>query len=146
LITAEGWLRTGDLGIRNLCGFVRLAGRSKDVIKCGGYSVFASDVEDVMAGHPAVARAAVLGVAHSEKGEIPIGVVELRADADAQEDELMAWSRARLAAYKCPRRIHVLPAGTMPTGLTQKVLKDALREQLLRHRGSEDPRYDTPTS
>jgi len=130
LITPDGWLRTGDLGARNRWGLIRLVGRCKDVIKCGGYSVFASDVEDVMAGHPAVARAAVLGVAHSEKGEIPIGVVELRADADAQEDELMAWSRARLAAYKCPRRIHVLPAGTMPTGLTQKVLKDVLRDQL----------------
>jgi long-chain acyl-CoA synthetase len=130
LITPDGWLRTGDLGIRNVCGFIRLVGRSKDVIKCGGYSVFASDVEDVVAAHPAVARAAVLGMAHAEKGEIPVGVVELHADADAGEDELIAWSRARLAAYKCPRRVHVLPAGTMPVGVTQKVLKDALREQL----------------
>ena len=132
LITPDGWLRTGDLGIRNLYGFIRLVGRSKDVIKCGGYSVFASDVEDVMAAHPAVARAAVLGMPHPEKGEIPVGVVELRADADVQQDALIEWSRARLAAYKCPRRIHVLPAGTMPVGHTQKVLKDALREQLAR--------------
>ena len=130
LITPDGWLRTGDLGVRNVCGLIRLVGRSKDVIKCGGYSVFANDVEDVMAAHPAVARAAVLGVAHPEKGEIPIGVVELHPDADVQADELIAWSRARLAAYKCPRRIHVLPAGTMPVGVTQKVLKDSLRDQL----------------
>jgi acyl-CoA synthetase (AMP-forming)/AMP-acid ligase II len=130
LITPDGWLRTGDLGIRNLYGFIRLVGRSKDVIKCGGYSIFASDVEDVMAAHPAVARAAVLGMPHPEKGEIPIAVVELHAGADVPEDELIAWSRARLAAYKCPRRIHVLPAGAMPVGATQKVLKEALREQL----------------
>jgi acyl-CoA synthetase (AMP-forming)/AMP-acid ligase II len=132
LITPDGWLRTGDLGIRNLFGFIRLVGRSKDVIKCGGYSVFASDVEDAITAHPAVARAAVLGMPHPEKGEIPVGVVELRADAAVSEDELVAWSRARLAAYKCPRRIHVLPAGTMPAGVTQKVLKDALRAQLAR--------------
>jgi long-chain acyl-CoA synthetase len=130
LITPDGWLRTGDLGIRNVCGFIRLVGRSKDVIKCGGYSVFASDIEDVMAAHPAVARAAALGMPHPEKGEIPVGVVELHAGADVPADELIAWSRVRLAAYKCPRRIHVLPAGTMPAGSTQKVLKAALREQL----------------
>ena len=134
LIVPDGWLRTGDLGIRNAFGFIRLVGRSKDVIKCGGYSVFASDVEDVMAAHPAVARAAALGMPHPEKGEVPIGVVELRAGADAPEDALIAWSRARLAAYKCPRRIHVLPAGTMPVGVTQKVLKDVLRAQLPRKR------------
>jgi acyl-CoA synthetase (AMP-forming)/AMP-acid ligase II len=132
LITPGGWLRTGDLGIRNACGLIRLVGRSKDVIKCGGYSVFASDLEDVMAAHPAVARAAALGMPHPEKGEIPVGVVELRPDADVEEDELIAWSRARLAAYKCPRRIHVLPARAMPVGLTQKVLKDTLKEQLAR--------------
>jgi long-chain acyl-CoA synthetase len=134
LITPDGWLRTGDLGIRNVCGLIRLVGRSKDVIKCGGYSVFASDVEDVMTAHPDVARAAVLGMPHPEKGETPVGVVELRAEADVPEDELIAWSRARLAAYKCPRRIHVLPAGTMPVGVTQKVLKDSLRAHLFRDR------------
>ena len=132
LITPDGWLRTGDLGVRSRFGFIRLVGRSKDVIKCGGYSVFASDVEDVLAAHPAVARAAALGMPHHEKGDIPVGVVELRADSDVEEDDLIAWSRARLAAYKCPRRIHVLPAGAMPLGVTQKVLKDALRAQLAR--------------
>jgi acyl-CoA synthetase (AMP-forming)/AMP-acid ligase II len=130
LFTPDGWLRTGDLGIRNACGCIHLVGRCKDVIKCGGYSVFASDVEDVVAAHPAVARAAVLGLPHPEKGEIPVAVVELHANAIVQEDELIAWSRDRLAAYKCPRRVHALPAGTMPVGVTQKVLKAALRDRL----------------
>jgi acyl-CoA synthetase (AMP-forming)/AMP-acid ligase II len=134
LFTRDGWLRTGDLGIRNACGFIRLVGRSKGIIKCGGYTVFASDVEDVMAAHPAVARAAVFGIPHPEKGEIPVAVVELHAGADVQDDDLIAWSRARLAAYKCPRRIHVLPTGAMPVGVTQKVLKDELRVQLARDR------------
>jgi long-chain acyl-CoA synthetase len=130
LFTRDGWLRTGDLGVRNMLGFIRLVGRCKDVIKCGGYSIFASDVEDVMAAHPAVARAAVLGMPHPEKGEIPVAVVELRVGADVHDGELVEWSRARLAAYKCPRCIHVLPAGAMPVGVTQKVLKDELRVQL----------------
>ncbi len=67
LITPDGWLRTGDLGIRNLCGFIRLVGRSKDVIKCGGYSVFASDVEDVDGG--ASRRGARRGARHAPSRE-----------------------------------------------------------------------------
>jgi acyl-CoA synthetase (AMP-forming)/AMP-acid ligase II len=131
LFTADGWLRTGDLAVRNALGLVRLVGRAKDVIKCGGYSIYFRELEETMAAHPSVARAAAVGLPHPEKGEIPVGVVELRRDAQAGEEELLAWCRQRLAAYKAPRRIHIMERGSMPQGVTSKVLKDELRKHLL---------------
>jgi acyl-CoA synthetase (AMP-forming)/AMP-acid ligase II len=126
---ADGrWLRTGDLAVRNRLGLVRLAGRAKDVIKCGGYSIFPSEVEEVLASHPAVLRAAVIGVPHAEKGEEPVAIVECHAAA-VTEAELLAHCRARLAPYKVPRRFHLVPPGSLPQGLTEKILKRVLREQ-----------------
>jgi acyl-CoA synthetase (AMP-forming)/AMP-acid ligase II len=130
---ADGrWLRTGDLAVRNRLGLVRLAGRAKDVIKCGGYSIFPKEVEEVLASHPAVLRAAVIGVPHPEKGEEPVAIVECQA---ATEEELLVHCRASLAPYKVPRRIHLVEPGTLPQGLTEKVLNRVLRE-----------RYGTPSS
>jgi acyl-CoA synthetase (AMP-forming)/AMP-acid ligase II len=124
-----GWLRTGDLAVRNRLGLVRLAGRAKDVIKCGGYSIFPGEVEEVLASHASVARAAVIGVPHAEKGEEPVAIVECHAAAASTEQELLAYCRARLAPYKVPRRFQLVPPGTMPQGQTEKILKRVLREQ-----------------
>jgi len=126
LLTNDGWLRTGDLALRTRLGFIRLMGRSKDVIKCGGYSIFATDLEEVLAAHPSVARAAVIGVPHPEKGEAPVGVVELRPNTLITEEDLLAWCRNSLAPYKMPRRICFLDEGTFPQGATEKVLKRSL--------------------
>ena len=124
-----GWLRTGDLAVRNRLGLVRLTGRVKDVIKCGGYSIFAREVEEVLAAHPAVERAAVIGVPHPTKGEEPLAIVECPASDATTEEELLAWCRQRLAAYKAPRRIRRVASGSLPQGVTEKVLKRVLREQ-----------------
>jgi acyl-CoA synthetase (AMP-forming)/AMP-acid ligase II len=126
LITDDGWLRTGDLALRNRFGFIRIMGRSKDMIKCGGYSVFAADVEEVLASHPSIARASVLGVPHEQKGEVPVGFVEMRDGLSLQAEELMAWCRYRLAPYKAPRSIHIMAPGEIPQGVTEKVLKQEL--------------------
>ncbi len=128
-LTPDGWLRTGDLARRIPGGLVELVGRTKDIIKCGGYSVFAREVEDAMAEHPAVARAVVVGVPHPEKGEVPIGVVELLDGLKLAEETLLAWCRDRIAPYKAPRRIHFLRKEDMPQGATEKVLKRVLRER-----------------
>jgi long-chain acyl-CoA synthetase len=128
-LTPDGWLRTGDLARRAPAGLVRLVGRTKDMIKCGGYSVFAREVEDAIAEHPAVARAVVVGVPHKEKGEVPIGIVELLDGPELAEERLLEWCRERIAPYKAPRKIHILQKGEMPQGSTQKVLKRALRER-----------------
>jgi acyl-CoA synthetase (AMP-forming)/AMP-acid ligase II len=130
LVTPDGWLRTGDLAVRNRLGLVRLVGRSKDVIKCGGYTVLPLEVEDALAAHPAVARAAVVGVPHTDNGEEPVAVVECREGFDPTEEDLLDWCRQRLAVYKRPRRIGRVPAGTLPTGVTEKVLRNVLRARL----------------
>jgi long-chain acyl-CoA synthetase len=129
LLTADGWLRTGDLATRNRLGMIRLVGRMKDVIKSGGYSVYARELEEAIAAHPAVARAAAFGLPHKEKGETPAAAVELHAGSLASEDDLLEWCRERLAPYKAPRRIWILES--LPQNHTGKVLRRVLREQFM---------------
>ncbi len=127
LITGDGWLRTGDIAVKNRLGLIRLKGRLKDVIKCGGYSVYAPELEEVIASHPSVLRAAVIGVSHPVKGEVPVAVVEL--SSPSTEDELISWCRDRLAVYKVPRRIHLAAENELPAGVTEKLLKRKIRER-----------------
>jgi long-chain acyl-CoA synthetase len=133
-LTPDGWLRTGDLARRAPGGLVQFVGRKKDLIKCGGYSIFAREIEEAVAEHPAVARVVVVGVPHHDKGEVPVAVVEL-VDAPhlggppIDDQQLLDWCRERIAPYKAPRKIHILADGEMPQGVTQKVLKRLLRER-----------------
>lgn len=129
LLTSDDWLRTGDLATRNRLGLIRLVGRMKDVIKSGGYSVYARELEETLTSHPAVARAAAFGLPHTEKGEIPAAAIELREGARANESDLLDWCRLRLAAYKSPRRIWILEPGEMPRNHTGKVLRRSLQER-----------------
>jgi long-chain acyl-CoA synthetase len=129
LMTEDGWLRTGDLATRNRLGLIRIVGRMKDVIKSGGYSVYARELEEAISAHPAVARAAAFGLPHKDKGEIPVAAVELRDGSLASESELLEWCRQNLAPYKAPRRIWILNAGEMPHNHTGKVLRRTLQER-----------------
>lgn len=130
LLTPDGWLRTGDLARRNLFGMIRLVGRIKEVIKSGGYSVYARELEEAMLEHPAVARAAAFGLPHPDKGEIPAVAVELHAASEVTEQELLEWCRERLAPYKAPRRIWILQVGELPQNHTGKLMRRVLKEQL----------------
>jgi long-chain acyl-CoA synthetase len=132
LLTADGWLRTGDLATRNRLGLIRLVGRMKDVIKSGGYSVYVREVEEAIAAHPSVARVAAFGLPHNEKGEIPVAAVELHDGSVASESDLLEWCRQNLAPYKAPRRIWILEPGGMPQNHTGKVLRRVLQEQFSR--------------
>jgi acyl-CoA synthetase (AMP-forming)/AMP-acid ligase II len=129
LLTADGYIRTGDLATRNRLRFIRLVGRSKDVIKSGGYSIYVRELEEAVSAHPQVSRAAAFGLPHKEKGEIAVAVVELHEGASVSETELVEWCRQSLAAYKAPRRIWVLEAGTMPQNHNGKTLRRELRER-----------------
>jgi long-chain acyl-CoA synthetase len=129
LLTNDGWLRTGDLAKRNRLGLIRLVGRMKDVIKSGGYSVYVRELEEAIAAHPAVARAAAFGLPHKEKGEIPAAAVELHVGFVASESDLLDWCRKNLAPYKAPRRIWIIDAGGLPQNHTGKVLRRELRER-----------------
>jgi acyl-CoA synthetase (AMP-forming)/AMP-acid ligase II len=120
-LSGDGWLRTGDLARRGRLGLVEFAGRKKDVIKHGGYSVFAAEVESVLEEHPAVAECAVVGLPDARKGEIPAAAVRCRAGASVSEPDLLAWAAARLAEYKRPQRIVFVDA--LPRNATDKVRK-----------------------
>jgi acyl-CoA synthetase (AMP-forming)/AMP-acid ligase II len=126
-MTADGWLRTGDLATRNRLGLIRLVGRIKDVIKSGGYSVYVRELEEAILAHPAVARAVAFGLPHKDKGEMPAAAVELHPGSAITESELVEFCRENLAAYKAPRRIWILTAAEFPHNHTGKVLRRELQ-------------------
>ena len=124
-LTEDGWLRTGDLARRGPFGMVIFAGRQKDMIKSGGYSVFAVEVEKALEEHPAVAEAAVLGIPDRRRGEIPVAAVRLRPGLEATEAALVSFARQRLSGYKVPRAVRIVD--DFPRTGTHKVQKPALR-------------------
>ncbi len=123
-MTDDGWFRTGDLARLGDEGTVEIAGRLRERILRGGYSVFPQEVEAVLLAHPAVAEAAVVGAPHPELGEEVTAYVALRPDGRATPDALVAHCRERLAGFKYPRRITILTA--LPRSATGKILKARL--------------------
>jgi len=124
-VLADGWFKTGDLATISPDGYVSIVGRKRELILRGGYSVVPAEVEATLLGHPAVAEAAVVGVAHAELGEEVSAFVTLRTGARAEAEELIAFCRARLAGYKYPRRISIV--AELPKTATGKILKARLK-------------------
>lgn len=118
----DGWFRTGDLAVRHRDGYIELRDRSKDIIISGGENIASVEVEHVLAEHPAVLEAAVVGTPDSRWGEIPVAFVHLVSGADATADELVEHVKQRLARYKAPRRILFGPLPKTSTGKIQKYL------------------------
>ncbi|WP_199545809.1 long-chain fatty acid--CoA ligase [Streptomyces sp. N35] len=134
-VLRDGWLRTGDLGVREADGLFRIVGRKKELIIRGGFNVYPREIEEVLYEHPAVAEAAVLGTPHPELGEEVTAVVALkpgRAAATAP-DELLAFVKARVAPYKYPRVVAI--ADALPKGPTGKILKREITPPVLTPRG-----------
>jgi len=128
-ITAEGWLHSGDLGAMDERGYLTITGRLKDMIIRGGVNIYPREIEDLLASHPKVAEAAVFGVAHPTWGEtVNAAIRPVDPAAPPSPDELRAFCRERLAAFKTPANwflVDVLPA--TPTGKIQKfVLRDRI--------------------
>jgi long-chain acyl-CoA synthetase len=123
-VMEDGWFKTGDLAALSPKGFVRIAGRKKDLILRGGYSVVPGEVEAALLAHPAVAEAAVVGVRHPELGEEVAAFVTLRPGAAVAPDDLIAHCRGRLAAFKYPRRVSIVTE--LPKSPTGKILKARL--------------------
>ena len=123
-VLADGWFRTGDLATVSAEGFVTIAGRQKELILRGGYSVVPAEVEAVLLAHPAVAEAAVVGVPHPDLGEEVAAFVTLHADTTVDPAALIAHCRESLAGYKYPRRVTVVPE--LPKSATGKILKGQL--------------------
>ena len=119
-----GWFHTGDLAVLAAGGWVCITGRKRERILRGGYSVFPPEVESVLLGHPEIAEAAVVGVPHPELGEEVAAFIALRPGARTSADDVVAYCRDRLAAFKYPRRVVIVPA--LPRSATGKVLKARL--------------------
>jgi malonyl-CoA/methylmalonyl-CoA synthetase len=124
--TADGWFRTGDLGVREQDGYLTLCGRSKDLIISGGLNIYPPEVERVLAEHPAVAACAVIGCPDREWGERVTAVVVLVREAATSADELIVFCRERLAPYKSPKS--VVFREELPRNAMGKVQKGLLRQ------------------
>jgi acyl-CoA synthetase (AMP-forming)/AMP-acid ligase II len=122
--TADGWLRSGDLGYLDEDGFLYLVGRKKDLIIRGGNNIYPTDVEAVILEHPDVQEAAVIGVPHPVLGEDVAAFVVVRPDRDLDVDALLGFCAERLADYKRPRQVHLLDE--LPRNATGKVMKHQL--------------------
>ena len=125
----NGWFKTGDLARVSPEGFVSIVGRKKELILRGGYSVSPPEVEAALLAHPSVTEAAVIGIPHPALGEEIAAFVALRRGDRVTPDDLAAWCKTRVANYKCPRVITIVPA--LPRGATGKVLKGELRNAAL---------------
>ena len=129
----DGWLHTGDLGTFDEDGFLHIAGRAREMIKCGGENIYPAEVERCLLEHPSVAEAAVFGVPDERWGEIVVAAVVPQAGATLAEDEVVEHVRSQLAGYKKPR--HVLVLDALPrTASTRQVQKTLLRERWARDR------------
>ncbi len=122
-----GWFRSGDLAVRHPDGYIQIKDRSKDIIISGGENVSSIEIEDVLHHHPAVTAAAVVAMAHDKWGEVPVAFVELSDAAKRPTpEEIIAFCRERLAAFKCPKEVifRVLPRTS-----TGKIQKRRLRDE-----------------
>ena len=122
---AGGWFHSGDLGVVHPDGYIQLKDRSKDIIISGGENISSIEVEDALYKHPAVAAVGVVAKPDEKWGETPCAFVELKPGTGATAEELIAWCRSHLAAYKCPR--HIVFA-EIPKTSTGKIQKFKLRE------------------
>jgi acyl-CoA synthetase (AMP-forming)/AMP-acid ligase II len=129
----NGWFHTGDIGRLDSEGFLFLTGRLKEMINRGGEKIVPQEVDEALAGHPAVADAAVFAIAHETLGEDVAAAVVLRNGATTSELELRKFAATRLAAFKVPRRIMFLDA--LPRNVTGKPQRAVLAEQFGMGRG-----------
>lgn len=124
VLSADGWLRTGDIGEMDSEGNLRIVDRAKDLIIRGGYNVYPSEVEAVLYEHPDVIEAAVVGITHEHYGEEVAAVVVVNPAAPQDGPAITAWVRERLSSYKIPRVVQFVDR--LPTGSTGKILKRAI--------------------
>ncbi|ELS52060.1 class I adenylate-forming enzyme family protein [Streptomyces viridochromogenes] len=123
----DGELRTGDIGFMDEQGWLYVVDRKKDMINASGFKVWPREVEDVLYTHPAVREAAVVGVPDGYRGETVKAYISLRPGAEADPDALAAYCRERLAAYKYPRQVEILP--DLPKTASGKILRRELRSR-----------------
>jgi acyl-CoA synthetase (AMP-forming)/AMP-acid ligase II len=127
-VLRQGWLHTGDIGLMDEEGYVKILGRKREMIKCSGYSVFPAEVEDLLFRHPAVQEAAVIGIIDPYRGETPKAFIILKTEYvnKVKENEILEWCKDNMAAYKRPRLVEFRQA--LPKSAAGKVLRRLLSE------------------
>jgi len=125
-IDDDGWLHTGDLGNFNDAGRLRIVGRKKDVFIVGGFNAYPAEIEGFLLEHPAVAQAAVIGVPDERLGQVGKAFVVAKGNDDVTSEDLISWSRQRMAGFKVPRYVEFLDE--LPLNATGKVMKDRLHD------------------
>ena len=125
----DGWLHTGDIGALDEEGYLKLVGRKKELIKCSGFSVFPSEVENLLFKHPAIAEVAVIGVPDPYRGESPKAFIILKADhkGKVSEDEIVQWCKENMSTYKRPRAVTFVE--DLPKSAAGKILRRILSDQ-----------------
>ena len=124
-IDADGWLHTGDLGSFTESGRLKIVGRKKDMFIVGGFNAYPAEIEGFLMEHPAVAQAAVIGVPDERLGQVGKAFVVLKGDGAVSAEDLIGWSKDRMAGFKVPRVVVFVDA--LPLNATGKVMKDQLR-------------------
>ena len=124
--TADGWFKTGDVGLFDAQGYLTIVGRSKDLVITGGYNVYPAEVEGLLNELPGVQESAVIGVPHADFGEAVVAVVVARAGSAPEASELIALLKARIANFKVPKQVFVV--AELPRNAMGKVLKNVLRD------------------
>lgn len=135
-VLRDGWLYTGDLAVIDEEGYHRIVGRKKEMIVVSGFKVFPDEVDRVLMSHPAVLESATIGLPDPKRGERVKAFVVLKPGSEATPDDLRAYCRENLAAYKVPHQIEVRPE--LPKSAVLKILRRVLREQELAKRPSDD--------
>ncbi|MFJ4472895.1 FadD3 family acyl-CoA ligase [Streptomyces sp. NPDC089424] len=125
VISPDGWLRTGDVGVLDEAGNLRITDRVKDMFIVGGFNAYPAEIEQLLGLHPEVADVAVIGVPDGRLGEVGKAYVVRRAGAVLTADDLIAWARREMANYKVPRAVEFV--GALPRNASGKVVKGRLR-------------------
>jgi HIP---CoA ligase len=123
-IDHDGWLHTGDLGVVDANGRLKIIGRKKDMFIVGGFNAYPAEIEGFLMQHPAVAQAAVIGVPDERMGQVGRAFLVLEPGASVTQDEIIAWAREKMAGFKVPRSVRFIDA--LPLNATGKVQKDLL--------------------
>jgi HIP---CoA ligase len=126
-IDTDGWLHTGDIGVMNDAGYVRITDRKKDMFIVGGFNAYPAEIENLLLGNDALAQVAVVGVPDERLGEVGMAFVVPRPGVTVDAGEVIAWAREHMANYKAPRYVEVVDA--LPLNASGKVLKYELRER-----------------
>ncbi|WP_330266208.1 FadD3 family acyl-CoA ligase [Streptomyces griseorubiginosus] len=124
-VTEDGWLRTGDIGVLDTAGNLRITDRLKDMYIVGGFNAYPAEIEQLLGLHPAVADVAVIGVPDTRLGEVGKAYVVRRPGSVLTADDLIAWARREMANYKVPRTVEFVPQ--LPRNASGKVVKGELR-------------------